>query len=83
MNILDLIRRLLGRPKSIDSIVRPMNKIVSDLETYSKTQTGKASRDDAKAKRLAQKAAAQREEASSAISLAANYKQFLKPEPAK
>jgi hypothetical protein len=83
MSILDLIRRLLGRPKSIDSIVRPMNKIVSDLETYSKTQTSKASRDDAKAKRLAQKATAEREAASSATALAANYKQFLKPEPAK
>lgn len=83
MNILDLIRRILRRHKDIDSIVSPMKNIVRDLETYSKKQADKASRDDAKAKRLVKKAAAEREEASSATALAANYKQFLKPEPAK
>lgn len=83
MKIFELLRTLFGGPKSIDAIVRPMNKIVRDLEAYTAKQTERSDKHVAEASKLQENAKIARSEAAAAEALAGNYKTLISPVPAE
>lgn len=64
--LLEWVRRLLGLEKDADQIMRPLTKIMTDLERREQCQIERAAKADEQARRLADDATAKRAEAARA-----------------
>lgn len=75
--VLDLFRMVFRRKKSIPKIVRPMQKIVRDLDLYADQQAKAQAKHEVAATQAQALAAAAREEQNAAARLAGNYKGLI------
>lgn len=77
--ILVMLLGLIGRKQTIDQIVSPMNKILSNLEAHNQRQKLLADKHHAKSLIARAKASNAEAEAANAARLADNYRGFIKP----